>query len=145
MLSYRKCKPIVKGIRDPFTPGKPVDKTGSELLLHGVVFQKKKCVGKLRMRAFQRIFSFEKRPRGAKVMNPSCRRVVRVVSEFNSIQNPIQFNSKPNSIQFNSDQPQNLIQFNSTQFNSKSHTLKKRRTPRNRYSRAQPKLRRWSF
>ena len=38
-------------------------------------FETKKCVGQPSLSAFQRIFSFEKRPHGAKVMNPSCRRV----------------------------------------------------------------------
>ena len=58
-----------------------------------------KCVGKPSLSAFQRIFSFEKRPQRAKVMNPSCRQVFLVVSELNWI-NPIQFKTQFNSILF---------------------------------------------
>ena len=38
-------------------------------------FSNGKSVEKLSISAFQLIFSFEKRPHGAKVMNPSCRQV----------------------------------------------------------------------
>ena len=41
-------------------------------MLHEVIFQKKHCVGKLRVIAFQGFFPFEKRPHGAEVMNRSC-------------------------------------------------------------------------
>ena len=102
----------LEGDTGSFHPrSQPVDKKGSQRLLHEVVFQKKQCAGKLRPRAFKRIVSFEKRSPGVKLLNHSCRRVFYVVYEFNSIP----FNSKPNSIQFRPASKSNPIQFHSIQ------------------------------
>ena len=46
-------------------------------MLHEVICQTKRSVGKLRARACQRFFPFEKWPHGAKVTNHSCRQVFR--------------------------------------------------------------------
>ena len=89
-----------------FKPQQNLTQFNSKLVLQEVVFQTKKCVGKLRVRAFNRIFRLKNNLMEQKWWTLlvdgffgwclNWTNIIEFKTQFNSIQNPIQFNSKPN-------------------------------------------------